>query len=657
MRDQFLTLRRLSLHILFFLFTISTGTLLAQEVSSAYPPLPEGIKPTNLTPKELKEVEELKERHLKMLKRGDYKEASRCLNLIALTYWNHMKLWEAIDYYDSSLVLNEKVGNNSGIAKINNNLGMIYSDLLQFDKSYNYFYMTLKERKANKEKLGVYSALINLAVVAENLNKNKVAIEHLQEALSIAIELNDVPLMRSCYGMLSENYEKVGDMDNAKKNFELYRTFNEMVHRVKETAMEKDKDLMKLRAELAETQKEKKELELKAVKEELGLTKEELYSFETQYRDLLDTANIRDLQIALLKTEEKEKNMKLERQKELNEWHKQQTKYQRIQRNFFIVLTLLCIVVLALFWKSYQEKKSSNIALQEKQTQILEQNLLLSEKNKNIQKSINYAKRIQSGVMEPLEHLSHILPESFIFFQPCSTVSGDFYWFKEVERDGERLVLLAGVDCTGHGVPGAFVSLLGKSFLDQVVAEGIIDPDQVLLEMDYRISRALHKDSHGTMDGMDMAFCVINREKAYMEYAGAHFPLVYFQDGEVNYIKGARYSIGGYHGKGRKPHFPVHRIDITKPTRFYTYSDGYIDQFGGKKDRRFTSKRMRELLKHIHQDNSERQKELLQVNLKNWMKETSQTDDILVIGALVCSNMEQEWEGLQKHSNNRLTTS
>ncbi len=247
---------------------------------------------------------------------------------------------------------------------------------------------------------------------------------------------------------------------------------------------------------------------------------------------------------------------------------------------------------------------------------------------KNVTDSIRYAKRLQESILPPETRIKELLPESFVFYRPKDIVSGDFYWFDKVKGK----VVFAAVDCTGHGVPGAFMSLVGHNGLNQAVKEnGVVRPSEVLHELNRRAFEALHKDrDQFVRDGMDMAFCALDTERLELEYSGANCPLYLVRDREVVQYVPDKMPIGGFELRGRS--FTDHRIQLRKGDVVYIFSDGYADQFGGPKGKKFLYRRFRELLIEIHDQPMERQKLLLLEALNQWKGAHEQVDDILVIG-------------------------
>ncbi len=271
----------------------------------------------------------------------------------------------------------------------------------------------------------------------------------------------------------------------------------------------------------------------------------------------------------------------------------------------------------------------ANTELQQKNILITASNDQLQKLLDNIESSIRYAKRIQDAMLPYHERISRALSEYFVLFKPRDIVSGDFYWFVE---HGDKIVM-AVADCTGHGVPGAFMSMIGNSLLSQIVIEqNVWEPDHILNNLHLGIQRALKQEEGDSRDGMDVAICVIDIRQRIVEYAGAMNPLYFIQNGELNEIKADRQPIGGQ-TKGKERIFTKHQIDFNTPTMLYIFSDGYQDQFGGDEGRKFMSRRFRELLVQIHTLPMSEQRKILDDTMEAWKGSSHrQIDDILVMG-------------------------
>jgi two-component system, sensor histidine kinase LadS len=271
--------------------------------------------------------------------------------------------------------------------------------------------------------------------------------------------------------------------------------------------------------------------------------------------------------------------------------------------------------------------------VRERTAEIEAQKVLIEEKNKDITDSIIYARRIQQAILPDDTYLADVLKEHFVLYKPKDIVSGDFYWTEHT--DGKAL--FAAVDCTGHGVPGAFVSLLGYNGLNQAVNEKrLSDPGEILNELNGYMQQALKHSMHQTTikDGMDIALCSLDRQKQVLHFSGAVNPAYIVRNGEIIILKGDRFPIGGEQIAGNKK-FSTQEFPLEKGDTVYIFSDGYADQFGGEKGKKFMSKQFKELLAMMTKEPLQKQKQILESRLNEWRGPLEQVDDVLVIGVRI----------------------
>jgi len=275
-----------------------------------------------------------------------------------------------------------------------------------------------------------------------------------------------------------------------------------------------------------------------------------------------------------------------------------------------------------------------NKELEQKVTERTQEVVAQKEKieliNKNMTASIRYAERIQKALIGSSSGLQSLLPDSFILFQPKDIVSGDFYWFAEVA--GKKVVIAA--DCTGHGVPGAFMTMMGNAFLNDIIGENhITDPSKILHELDKRVQSALqtHGTDHQRKDGMDMTVLVVDEIAKKICFAGAKNPLCYVKDGQIERVKGSSFPIG-HNLPDQQKVFQQHEFELRSGEVYYLFSDGYQDQFGGSENRKYMTKRFRTFLQSISPLPMEEQREQLDQEFNTWKQTYPQTDDVLVIG-------------------------
>jgi len=253
----------------------------------------------------------------------------------------------------------------------------------------------------------------------------------------------------------------------------------------------------------------------------------------------------------------------------------------------------------------------------------------IAKQKQEITDSIQYAKRIQNAVLPPVDQIKKSFPEHFIFFKPRDIVSGDFYWMRQINN----YAVIAAADCTGHGVPGAFMSMLGISFLNEIIRrKDITQAHDVLTELRKYVKSSLRQTGKEgeAKDGMDISLCIIDLEKRIMQFSGAYNPLFLFRNGELLVTKADKMPIG-IHIK-EKDNFTNHLIELQKDDVFYLFSDGYPDQFGGENNEKYKMKRFKNLLTEIHIKPMDAQKEILSETLTKWQGDIEQIDDITIIG-------------------------
>ena len=270
----------------------------------------------------------------------------------------------------------------------------------------------------------------------------------------------------------------------------------------------------------------------------------------------------------------------------------------------------------------------------EKQSKEIEaKNLKLEELYDKVTDSIHYAKRIQQSILPPQEHLKSSFADSFIFYRPKDIVSGDFYWM--AVENGNAMV--SAVDCTGHGVPGAFMSIVGYNNLNQAVAETPNgNAGKILDLLNKNVTASLRQTTDGSMakDGMDVAFCNFDLKKKVVQFAGAYNPMYLVRNGELQIFKGDKFPIGIHILKTESTTFQNHEVKLESGDVVYIFSDGYADQFGGPKGKKFMYRRFRNMLLDVHQKPMDEQFDILDETIDSWMEESDQEqlDDILVIG-------------------------
>ena len=261
--------------------------------------------------------------------------------------------------------------------------------------------------------------------------------------------------------------------------------------------------------------------------------------------------------------------------------------------------------------------------------ELLDNHQTVKKQKTSILESIRYAQRIQNAILPPNDLMMSLLPEHFILFKPRDIVSGDYYWMTQI---GHKTIVVVA-DCTGHGVPGAFMSMLGITLLNQTVkTHTVLHANEILDELRDNIILSLRQDGTqgATKDGMDMSLIIFDFKNNELEFAGANNPLYIIRDNELIILEADKMPVGIHIGNGHS--FNRKDFKIKKSDRFYAFSDGYVDQFGGIQNKKFLRKNFADLLLQIHQKPMKEQKLILEQTVDNWRGTQEQIDDILVLG-------------------------
>ncbi len=535
-----------------------------------------------------------------LLKEGNLTEAAKYFSKSAFLLQNNYQYEEAISYFKQVLDINEKLNNKKGLMVVYNNIGMIYSDLEQFNNALPFLEKGLQLSRELSEKEGIIAGLTNLALALQGLKRYEESNKKLEEAVRLAKEINNLKLLHSSYGLMYDNYDKLGDSENAHKYFELYLSFDK---EIKKQEIRQVKSEAKSEVSKAYAEKQLTEEELKIKEEELKITSD-----------------------SLQKAEELTREQRLEL--ELTESQLRQEKLKRayisrvlIVISFFsIILTFLLISIIRANKKIKYQKNT------------------LDRQNKNIKASIRYAETIQQAIL-PEDSLLNNYFESFLIFRPKDIVSGDFYWFSKLnsyKTDMDSL-FVAVVDCTGHGVPGAFMSMIGNSLLNEMINERRIEsPKEILDALNDEIRKSLRQDQTDNNDGMDLLLCRFDKLKKNglkMVFAGAKRSLYIIrkENNELVRLKGDRKSIGGVENISKKLNYNNHEVVLVKGDCVYMSTDGIVDQNGPDR-KRFGSKRFEDMIIDNCQLPIKEQRENINKQIDNFMHSEEQRDDITILG-------------------------
>lgn len=560
---------------------------------------------------------------------NDMITASRLANKLAFHFWSESNLSEAAIYFEKALRFNETLGNKNGVASLNNYLGLIYSDQADHDRAISHLSKALEIRRELNDAKGVYSEMVNLAVAYRQKADYKRAVELSEQALEAAKELNDITLIRRCYGMLTENYSSLNDPEKSLEYFELFTALDKEIQKQEQQKLE----------EQARRQVNAAETKTLAALAEKELKEKELQHTELELDEAIRISKEREMQIELLNKENQIKELRVREQES-------RLRNEKLLRNSILTGLTLALIIAVILFTAFRQKQKANVLLARQNKEISEQKrrieaqqmkiaeayVEIRDQNTKINRSIIYAQRIQNAVLSHWDSIYDHIPDSFVFYKPRDIVSGDVFYYREIKNASPKHVI-AAIDCTGHGVPGAFMSMIAFELLHEIIdLKKIYSPDKILSELHFGVRMALKQSESNNRDGMDISLVVYDPATKLLEYAGARNPVIYIQNNTLYEIRGDRQSIGGIPNTDHKT-FTRKTLTIDQPTTFYLYTDGFQDQFGGEEGDKLLSVNFKNLLYDVHSLPWKEQHKMLETQLRRWQgKEFQQIDDILVIG-------------------------
>lgn len=480
---------------------------------------------------------------------------------------------KALTYYIRAMNLATKVHNRKGLANTYNNMGTLYQAENDFDRALDYYTRSLKLREEMNDRIGIATSYSNIGAAYLFLKDYPKVEEYEMKALGISREIGDLVGVEDACSVLYDLYEQKNDGMKALKFY---------------------KEYIKARDSLGneETKRSMERIEM-----------------QNQYENE---------KLALRKDHEK--------QSAVDESEKKKQK--------FIILAVTAGLVMVLFFLGFIFNR---YRITQQQKLIIEkQKIIVEEKNKSITDSINYAERIQSALLTQKETWEEISPDYFIFFMPRDVVSGDFYW---AFSSGDRSLWCAA-DCTGHGVPGAFMSLLGMSFLDEIVSgKKQFSTEMILNMLREKIIHALEQRGREDRqrDGMDISLFSLDKKNNTIEFSGANNPAIIVRrsgaGNEIISLDADKMPVGVHSGEMRD--FEKRTFQLRKGDTIYCFTDGYADQFGGDKGKKFKYKQLEEKLLAVNDLRMAEQKSVLEKIFMEWKGNLEQVDDVLVIGVRV----------------------
>ncbi len=487
------------------------------------------------------------------------------------------RLDKALEYFDKAIIQFRAEGNTYAEAFTMLAVASIYEEKKDLAAALKLHFEALKLLEKIDDKYGIGNAL-------RYIGNNLVAQGRPVDAISYLLRALDVHSSRKSWfdvsgtsHDLSKAYELAGDFRNAHKYYVDYKTYSDSSLNEKSQQQLLDVEA-KYKNELQEEELKRKSLEIEEANAE---------------------------------TERKEKLILV-----------------------FIALSFIFFAMAFFSFRQYRLKNKVNALLEEKSAAIQEQHTIIELKNKDITDSIRYARHIQEAVLPPQDLMYELLKECFVVYIPKDIVSGDFYWVKKLDEDR---VLFAAIDCTGHGVPGAFMSVLAHSAITRVAEQyDLAKPSLILNYLSDAIKETFrHHHYEGNIsDGMDLSLCMLDRKRMKLHFAGARNPVVLISNADMKEIKGDKQFISGTRDHLCEA-FTQHELDLKKGDMIYIFTDGYSDQFGGPQGKKFKQSRLRDLLTRVSTENIHNQKRILEKTILDWKGNLEQIDDILVMGVRV----------------------
>ncbi|MCA6434949.1 MAG: tetratricopeptide repeat protein [Bacteroidetes bacterium] len=533
----------------------------------------------------------------------EIKKAS-CYNGIAIIYSIQKNYNKAFEFYNKAMVIYQKKGKLSGQASINNNLGLIYLDQKKFDEALGLFHRAKDLNKQNKNDYGLAANLENIGIIHENKKRMDSAQTYLIKAYSIWKSRNDTH-------SLAINMSYIGNLLIKQQKFQyaidtLLKALN-FAKRIQVKTSERDLSYY-----------------LSGAYEKLGDLKTALnyYKQAKQLGDsILNDDKLREITEMQLNYAFNKRQIEDSLKYQLEVAGKEKELIAQ-KKNTGITLVILGIILILLFYviKGYLEKNKAN-------TLITQQKILVEQKQLEILDSINYAKKIQNTLLANADFLNQNLNSYFVYYNPKDIVSGDFYW--ATKRDNKFYI--AACDSTGHGVPGAFMSLLNIGFLSEAINEkGIEEPNLIFDFVRESLTNNLGKD--GQKDGFDGILICMDQKTKTITYAAANNKPILIINGVQQELPSDRMPVGA--GERKEP-FNLYSIEKSNEAVLYLYTDGYADQFGGPKGKKFKYKQLNELLLTHHSKSMFEQKEILKTTFDSWKGKLEQVDDVCVIGIII----------------------
>lgn len=554
---------------------------------------------------------------LKIFEKHNYKDglAGVYINL-GLLYEDTGNQNQAVEFYKKGLKIAEENQDIVSESSCYTNLGNVYTYQKKFDLAIQSLEKSLELKRRIGNKKGEGTSLNNLGATYYEMGNQEKALEYFQEAYDLYINIDD---KKSSFPACNN----IGSIYYDNKNYDKALFYFDKAYALAEELNSLPKKIVSLE-------------NLTMLHRDMG-SMSQAVDYSIKCWQLKDTLYNREQ--AEINTEMQTKFATEKKQQE-NEILNLQVKSESFMKMIFIIAAGLMLVIVFFIFRGLRQKQKINRSLEEK-NRIIEdqkhtvekQKQIVEEQNKDITDSIKYAERIQQAILPPDQLWFSLLPQSFVFYKPKDILSGDFYW---IERKN-NLVFVAAADCTGHGVPGALISIVNYNLLNKAVLEkDLNDPADVLNYVNNQLTIALHQSyqESSVKDGMDISLCVINTLNNEMKYAGANNPVYIIQQNILTQLSADKFPVGSFVDE-KITSFSTQTIQLNKGDLVYLFSDGFADQFGGKDGKKFKYKQFKETLLNIHEMEMADQQKILIERFMAWKGNLEQIDDVMVIGVKI----------------------
>lgn len=544
--------------------------------------------------------------HLKSLKIREKlnlkHETASSLNNIGLVYQHIGRFDQSLNYFSKAFEINKEIKNEKGLAINTGNISIIYAEQKKYDNAISFAKTSLQEYKVLMDSTSIAATLNNLGNFYTSIGEYNKGGDYYREALQVSTSIGDEKGIAIRLANIGEIFLRQNEIDSAYYYFDKSLKISQKIRNL-ELISANYLSISKIFYNL-NNYKEAFEYRTKSYELQDSLLNEKVSEQISEMAAKYEVEK-KELQIKSLEDEKKLQQSEIRSQ-------------QIILWSSAGGITLLIVFMTLLYNRFRTTRKQKHIIENQKQVVV--------EKQKEITDSITYAKRIQEAILPPETIIKNLLPNSFFLYKPKDIVSGDFYWLEQKNNK----VLFAAVDCTGHGVPGAFVSIVGHNGLTRAVNEfGLTEPAQILNKLNELVEETLRQKDNEVRDGMDISLCSIDFSNNQLQYAGANNPLYLVRNNEIIITKADKQPIGG---TGENKTFANHSFEINRGDSIYIFSDGFADQFGGPKGKKYGYAQFRKFLLSIQNYSMSEQLNLMNVEFNNWKGELEQLDDVCLIG-------------------------